>query len=306
MREDMSRVIAERPRIRHDRRYHEVRRAKSRHGRDLEDLPSHEGMRRPFRRQGIAKQFGEHLSPLRRFLEKQAGRAWDDVHAEICQGLQANSTLHAHVRGHLPDYVETDICIIEDGTYARNAFGRPIPITGVTRWPHMIVCPHSGLLLRAADLPQVHRHKAEQEAKKAAAVAANPPSIRLDAATDLQRIAGIWYLVTYAALPEPSPMRVKTIEAGDADPDPAEIRKAGYWLKDLGGGRRAVMWLVEFPCFDIVIGKNIRRGERAPIRGAVSKSWYKPLPPATHYAASKRQAPHALLLKHGLRNVETA
>ena len=306
MREDMSRVITERPRIGHDRRYHEVRRAKSRHGRDLEDLPSHEGMRRPFRRQGIAKQFGEHLSPLRRFLEKQAGRAWDDVHAEICQGLRANSTLHAHVRGHVRDYVETDICIIEDGTYARNAFGRPIPITGVTRWPHMIVCPRSGLLLRAADLPQVHRHKAAQEAKKAAAAAANPPPIRLDAETDLQRIAGIWYLVTYAALPEPSPMRVKTIEAGDADPDPAEIRKAGYWLEDLEEGRRAVMQLARIHRFDVVVGRHIHRGEMAPIRGTVSESWYTPKAPATHYAASKRQAPRALLLKHGLRNVETS
>jgi hypothetical protein len=37
----------------------------------------------------------------------------------------------------------------------------------------------------------------------------------------------------------------------------------------------------------------------------MSTSSYTPKAPATHYAASKRQAPRALLLKHGLRNVET-
>ena len=100
-------------------------------------------------------------------------------------------------------------------------------------------------------------------------------------------------------------MRVKTIEAGEADPDPAEIRKAGYWLEDLGEGRRAVMQLARIHRFDVLIGHHVRRGELLPIRGAKSISSYTPKAPATHYAASKRQAPRALLLKHGLRNVET-
>jgi len=244
------------------------------------------------------------LSPLRRFLQKRVGRPWNAVHAEICKGLRATSALHAHVRSHVRDFVETDICMLEDGTYARNAGGRMIPITRGARWRYLIVCPRSGLLLRAADLPQVRQHKAEQEAKQAAEAAANPPPIRLDPETDLQRINGIWYLVTYAELPEPSPMRVKTIGPGDADPDPAEMKKTGCWLRDLGEGRRAVMRLAESARFDVVVGRHIHRGEMAPIRGAASKSWYKPLPPATHYAASKRQAPHSLLLKHGLRNVD--
>jgi hypothetical protein len=306
MREDMPQVITERSRSGHDRHYHELRHARSRYGRELEDRPTHEGMRRPFRQRGFAKQFGEHLSPLRRFLEKQVGRPWNAVHAEICKGLHANSTLHVHVRSHVRDFVETDICILEDGTYAWNACGRAIPITRGGRWHHLIVCPRSGLLLRAADLPQVRQHKAEQEAKKNSESAANPPPIRLDPETDLQRINGIWYLVTYATLPEPSPMRVKTIGPGDADPDPAEMKKVGRWLKDLGEGRRAVMQLVHIHHFDVVVGRNIRRGEMAPIRGAVSKSGYTPTAPAAHYAASKRQAPHALLLKHGLRNRETS
>lgn len=79
MRTDMPRVITERPRIFHTSSYRDVRRAKFNHGRELEDLPSHEGMRRPFRRRGIAKQFSDHLAPLRRFLNKQVGRPWAAV-----------------------------------------------------------------------------------------------------------------------------------------------------------------------------------------------------------------------------------
>ena len=309
MREDMPRVITERARVGHDRRYHEVRHQSSRCGRKYEELPAHEGMRRPFRQLKISKQFSEHLSPLRRFLEKRVGQPWDAVYAEICKGLRVNSALHAHVRDHVRDFVETNIYILADGTYARNAGGRAFPITEGGRWRHLIVCPQSGLLLRVDDLPQVRHHKAEQQAKEAAKeaaeAAANPPPIRLDQETDLRRINGIWYLVAYAVLPEPCPMRVKAIEPGDADPDPAEIRKAGYWLENLGEGRRAVMRLAEFPRFDVLIGQHIRRGDMAPIRGVVTKSWYTPKAPATHYAASKRQAPHAILLKYGLRNGET-
>jgi hypothetical protein len=79
---------------------------------------------------------------------------------------------------------------------------REIP---VSNGADLIVCPRSGLL-RAADLPRVRQHKTEQEAKEAAEAAAKPPTITLDPETDLQRINDICYLVTYATLPEPSPM----------------------------------------------------------------------------------------------------
>jgi hypothetical protein len=285
MREDMPRVITERPRIGHERRYRDVRRAKFRLARHLEDLPTHEGMRRPYRVGDERKQFNEHLSPLRRFLEKQVGRLWDEVYSEICKGLRVDSVLHAHVRGHVHDFVE---------------------ISGGGRWRQLIVCPRSGILLRADELHQVRQAKAEDEAIKAAKVAANPPPIRLAPETDLQRIRGIWYVVTYAVLPKPSPTRVITIEPGCPDPDPAKMKKSGYSLEDLGEGHRAVMQMAGAPRFDVLIRQHIRRGELAPIRGAVSTSSYTPKAPATHYAASKRQAPHALLQRHGLRNVETA
>ena len=63
MRADMSRVIVERPR----------RGGFHRRGRavPLEDLPHHEGMRRPHVLSGGEKSLNENLAPLRRYLERQ-------------------------------------------------------------------------------------------------------------------------------------------------------------------------------------------------------------------------------------------
>ena len=78
MRLDMSHVIVERPRRSGGR---------ARKGRVLahDDLPSHEGIRRPHAND--RKSFNEHLNPLKRFLHSQVGRPWDAVsHARIPAG----------------------------------------------------------------------------------------------------------------------------------------------------------------------------------------------------------------------------
>src|SRR5262245_11066334 len=98
MREDMSHVIVERPRLGGGR---------ARKGRAvaLDDLPRHEGMRRPHKRSGDWKTLNENLSPLRRYLEHQVGRPWDKVYSEIARNLRTDSTVQQHVRDHLHDFV---------------------------------------------------------------------------------------------------------------------------------------------------------------------------------------------------------
>jgi len=97
MRADMSRVIVERPR----------RGGGDRRGRAVpfENLPQHEGMRRPHQRSGGAKELNENLAPLRRYLERQVGRPWDKVYAEIAKHLRADNAVQQHVRDHLRDFV---------------------------------------------------------------------------------------------------------------------------------------------------------------------------------------------------------
>src|SRR5262249_35007351 len=98
MREDMARVIVERPRVK-------SRNARKGRQQALEDLPSQEGMRRLHELRGDSKSLNENLAPLRRYVERQVGRPWDKVYAEIADRLRVRSTVQQHLRDHLADFV---------------------------------------------------------------------------------------------------------------------------------------------------------------------------------------------------------
>src|SRR5437588_7713875 len=98
MREDMPHVIVERPRRGGGR----VRKGRAR---PLEDLPSKEGMRRPYKQSGDYKELNENLAPLRRYLEHQVGRPWNKVYSEISRHLCADNPVQQHVRDHIRDFV---------------------------------------------------------------------------------------------------------------------------------------------------------------------------------------------------------
>src|SRR5947209_3737612 len=98
MREDMAKVIVERPRIK-PRNTRKGRRV------DPDDLPAYEGMRRAHAWRGERKQLNENLAPLRRYLAKQVGRPWDKVYSEISTHLRVDNVVQQHVRDHLHDFV---------------------------------------------------------------------------------------------------------------------------------------------------------------------------------------------------------
>jgi len=190
MREDMARVIVERPRIRP--------RNGERKGRTqaLEDLPSHEGMRRPHRLSGRWKTLNETLNPLCRFLERQVGRPWNKVYAEIAERLRVDSTVQQHVRDHVGDFVAVDPRLRAGWAFT--------PGVGMERAPclwyqPLYVDPRDGILKRSANHPFA---KAE---RRAAARESAAPSDRVALAhgRELRRINGIWYEVRLAPLPEP-------------------------------------------------------------------------------------------------------
>ena len=103
MRDDMSKVIVERPRhgwrIRHRSRCSAWERAvRCRFGED--GVPSRMPM-------GFAatKGLNENLAPLRRFLVSRVGQSWDAVYSEIRTRLAPRNTIDMHVWQHLFDYV---------------------------------------------------------------------------------------------------------------------------------------------------------------------------------------------------------
>jgi hypothetical protein len=139
MRHDMARVIVERPRRGGGR---------TRKGRclDPEALPSREGMRAPHVRGWGGKQLNENLQPLRRFLERQVGRPWDKVYAEISARLRVTSAVQQHVRDHLRDFVAIKPRRLESRWYQ--------PPGNLWRQP-LYVDPRTGLLCRTDQLPEV-------------------------------------------------------------------------------------------------------------------------------------------------------
>src|ERR1051325_2310128 len=90
MRPDMHKVVIERPRS-NPRPGKPLRRA------DLRDelLPKFEGIKRPH---SCRKRFRDLLGPLKRWLQSQVGRPWNDVYSEACAVIKPDSVIRAHVK----------------------------------------------------------------------------------------------------------------------------------------------------------------------------------------------------------------
>jgi hypothetical protein len=182
MRDDMARVIVERPRIPD----HGARR-----GRALPfgQLPAQEAMRRPHLRSWGGKQLNENLAPLRRYLERQIGRPWDKVYSDIAAHLRVDNAVRQHVRDHLRDFVAIKPRRVRGWRHERSGLW----------WQPFYVDPATGLLKRTDRLMGVKAaRRARQQARPTP-----PERIVLAADRELRRLDGIWYAVQLAPLPEP-------------------------------------------------------------------------------------------------------
>ncbi|MFO1061526.1 MAG: hypothetical protein U1E53_31725 [Dongiaceae bacterium] len=176
MRADMAKIIVERPR----------RGGGPGKGRPLplEERPAHEGMRRRHALRGQTKSLNENLSPLRRYLERQVGRPWAKVHAEIARHLRVDSTVQQHVRDHVAGIVALTL--------------PPAGQRGLW-WPRLYVDPRDGLLKRTDRRPEVRAALAARRRRPAAAADRVP----LGPDREARRIDGLWYEVRLSPLPDP-------------------------------------------------------------------------------------------------------
>ncbi len=278
MREDMSRVIVERPRIID---------SMSRKGRSrsLEDLPTHQGMRRSQRERGGYKMLNENLAPLRRFLERHVGRPWNKVYSEIAERLRVDSTVQQHVRDHLRDFV---------ATRPRRGISVWYRRCGEFLWHQpLYVDPRDGILKRTDRLPEARarrRREAERARQKAPL-----DRVKLSLDHELRRIDGIWYEVTLLSLPQPEYRAVR------------ELRKLALKRYQRNSPtiemEMNVRRLITPPVLDLVTGRSIPVGPEIDEEGAWRE--YGRNHPDRHYAISKRQLPKKELLRHGLANIES-
>ena len=181
MRDDMAKVIVERPRIGGGRKY--PRADGKRFGRRGPDaLRKREGIGRPWA--GESKFLNENLAPLRRYLRSQVGRPWDKVYGEICQHMNRDSAVQLHIWQHLQMEVCLDPHVIAGEVSRYGAWGH---------LAEFFVHPRTGLLrqtVRRGRTGNRRHHEAPQDV------------VAVDATHELRLIEGVWYEVTLAPLPE--------------------------------------------------------------------------------------------------------
>jgi hypothetical protein len=116
MRDDMAKVVTERPRYGHRNPSKKTGGPRIRQA-DIEQdydeptrLPTARGRQYGYK----AKEFADLINPLRRFLRSCVGRPWNKVHSELSQKLDRRSLTGRHIWGHVMSEIETDCHIGED------------------------------------------------------------------------------------------------------------------------------------------------------------------------------------------------
>jgi hypothetical protein len=140
MREDMDKVIVEKPRFgsRLPSRKKGYRKYVQCSG--LENLPVREPMLGRWR--GRQRWLNEHLGPMRRFLRSRVGHPWNKVHQELCEHVSFDNAVQKHVLTHVFDYVQHHVEICGPQVVGCEGWRRGIPLRPGT----MYVCPNTGLL----------------------------------------------------------------------------------------------------------------------------------------------------------------
>jgi hypothetical protein len=138
MREDMAKLLVERPRLGGGVKF---QRGANRKWQRLatDDRPRFESIKARWNQSKVCrKSLNENLAPLRRFLRSRCGRPWDEVYGEISQRINRDSAVQLHVWQHLTWEVATDPVKVEKLlTERRRIFWRAQfyvePATGVLR-----------------------------------------------------------------------------------------------------------------------------------------------------------------------------
>lgn len=189
MREDMFKVIVERPRGGAGRAVSSRKRL-NRDG----DLPTKIGVSRHMElTHAKSKWLSENLAPLKRFIGKQVGRRWNDVYGEIVGTLTSRDPVQQHVLQHVDGYVARRVMIDQSGSLIDPGSGRRRRRPLLWHQPYY-VDPRDGQLKESAKLwkklgtdpkPWKRREKTD-------------PTIRvLDKNRELRCIEGIWYELVF-------------------------------------------------------------------------------------------------------------
>lgn len=205
MRRDMAKVIVERPRPGSSRHVpRRFARLDPKHipltDDDLDPFPSRLGHRRAARLAGDWKVLNENLTPLRRFLLKQAGRPWNKVWSEISAHVRADSTVQKHVRDHIQDFVANRTFLRNSQVFVASRLG-PRTVADLP-WLALYVDPRTGLLCRNKAYGTSWRRRTGRTTADAQGLAERLRVLAPDRQLHLLG-DGNWWEVMLAAEPQP-------------------------------------------------------------------------------------------------------
>jgi hypothetical protein len=192
MRDDMFKVIVERP-----RRKPWASPKTARAYRNSEQVPTKIGIRKGYDER---KWLNENLAPLQRWLESQVNRPWDKVYAELAANIDRRNTVQEHIFAHIDQLVERKTRFIDGEVFVMQRWPRaglvPIRESRATLYVH----PKTGIL--RFNKHRVTRAQAKREAAQRANDELSARQRNLSETEQLRKIDGIWYRVLLATLPE--------------------------------------------------------------------------------------------------------
>lgn len=236
--------------------------------RDLDAMPSREGMRTPYKGgwgSGM-KESSYNGSPVRRYLDKQVGRPWNAVYSEICRTYDARKPANRTIFELVERFVTTKNLVVIDGEVREtSAYGDPFPPVGL--YAH----PVTGILMRAEIASmRMLRNVACKEAEERRRKEKEANERTLSETLKAMKLNGHWFLVEMAPVTAP------------------RMAKTGEW-KDSYGKVHQHEWLdPDSLCCDVLTGTEFTAG------------YIKLYPHIKVYAKSKRQASHRELKQYGL------
>lgn len=186
MRDDMAKVVTERPRRGHANKSLKTRKRLHRSEFELDDVGPNVAPVSRHRQHGyMAKEFSDLLGPLRKYLKSQTGRPWNKVFSELSQKLDRRSMAGEHIWSHVKSEVETN-CFMYEGkvwVWPRYGFGDPHQPDG------LYVHPNDGLL-KWSDYKRYRAFRPKPD----------PDVFQIDSKTTLRKVDGIWYRFTFVGV----------------------------------------------------------------------------------------------------------
>jgi hypothetical protein len=196
VRHDLNKLLCERERHGHDRKYKEVRRNKKfiSPGEEGENMPSFESTKFRYSRVGEQKSFSENLTPLQGLIRANVGKRWDTFYSELCEVFDMSSVINQHILQHLYQYVEKEIYLKDDELYVRGKYSHSTDTKLRDSSTKFYVDPRDG---------KIHKNKYEKHQRRAqeqadALEAKDIASIyhKIDNDNVLHKIDGVWFHFT--------------------------------------------------------------------------------------------------------------